>query len=301
MNRYTTNSFDELNNPMRKCCCCQKEKALDEFYKNKYDTIHGRHYQCITCKKEYNNMIKSKNKQNIILQTASTKLCPKCHENKLMDEFHNSNVNIDGKQTYCKSCRLLLRKSKGLKIYNYQSDAILPNNKTCYICKINKPIIDFHNNKYCKYGKKGSCISCEKLEHQKYYSQNSTKKARNETLLLLRKNNISFKITLSLRGRLHSAIKYANKLSKNKIIKSNATKILLGCSINDFQLYIAAQFTEGMNWDNYGKFGWHIDHIIPCDYFNLEFEEEQRICFHYTNMQPLWAEDNLSKGNKLIY
>ncbi len=68
-----------------------------------------------------------------------------------------------------------------------------------------------------------------------------------------------------------------------------------------------------MNWENYGKFGWHIDHIIPCDSFDLTKEEEQRRCFHYSNLQPLWATTkiaikygsnttgNINKSNKLIY
>ena len=51
-----------------------------------------------------------------------------------------------------------------------------------------------------------------------------------------------------------------------------------------------------MSWGNYGK--WHVDHIRPCASFNLVNEEEQKKCFHYTNLQPLWAKDNLSKGSK---
>ena len=63
-----------------------------------------------------------------------------------------------------------------------------------------------------------------------------------------------------------------------------------------------SQFTLGMNWDNYGrgKGKWNIDHIIPCDSFNLLDEEEQKKCFHYTNLQPLWFEDNLYKANKIL-
>ena len=53
-----------------------------------------------------------------------------------------------------------------------------------------------------------------------------------------------------------------------------------------------------MKWDNHGLYGWHIDHIQPCNSFDLSNEEEQKKCFHYSNMQPLWAFDNLSKGAK---
>ena len=54
-----------------------------------------------------------------------------------------------------------------------------------------------------------------------------------------------------------------------------------------------------MTWKNWGVKGWHLDHIIPCASFDLSLPEEQKKCFHYTNLQPLWAEDNLSKGSKL--
>ena len=73
---------------------------------------------------------------------------------------------------------------------------------------------------------------------------------------------------------------------------------LIGCSIFDLKAYLASKFTEGMSWENYGK--WHIDHIIPCCAFNLVDPQEQLKCFHYTNLQPLWAEDNMRKGDKII-
>ena len=71
-----------------------------------------------------------------------------------------------------------------------------------------------------------------------------------------------------------------------------------GCSPIFLISYLESKFTEGMTWDNHGE--WHIDHIIPCCSFNLENEEEQKKCFHYTNLQPLWAKDNLRKGGKIL-
>ena len=72
----------------------------------------------------------------------------------------------------------------------------------------------------------------------------------------------------------------------------------LGCSKEEFILYFQAKFKERMKWENHGE--WHIDHIKPCASFNLLNEDEQKKCFHYTNLQPLWASENLSKGCKYV-
>ena len=72
------------------------------------------------------------------------------------------------------------------------------------------------------------------------------------------------------------------------------------CSLEQFLIYMEKKFTKGMTWNNYGNNGWHIDHIIPCSSFDLTNPEEQKKCFHYTNLQPLWAEDNLRKSDKIL-
>jgi len=82
-----------------------------------------------------------------------------------------------------------------------------------------------------------------------------------------------------------------------KAKKRNKTKELIGCSIEFLMGYLASKFTAKMSWDNYGQ--WHIDHIKPCSSFDLTIFKQQKICFNYKNLQPLWAFDNLSKGNKL--
>ncbi len=64
--------------------------------------------------------------------------------------------------------------------------------------------------------------------------------------------------------------------------------------------HLEKQFKEGMTWENHGLYGWHIDHIIPCASFDLTDLEQQKKCFHYTNLQPLWAKENLIKGVKIL-
>jgi hypothetical protein len=85
---------------------------------------------------------------------------------------------------------------------------------------------------------------------------------------------------------------------------ANSVK-LLGCSVNFARKHIENLFVNGMNWTNWGNGWngkgmqeWHIDHIKPCSSFDLSNPEEQKKCFHYTNLQPLWAKDNLEKSDK---
>lgn len=102
----------------------------------------------------------------------------------------------------------------------------------------------------------------------------------------------NYKISCRLRAVVYSALKRA---SGKRHVKA---EILLGCSINHCRSYLESKFSSGMGWHNMGK--WHIDHIIPCASFNLTDAKHQRICFHFTNLQPLWAQDNIKKGARVI-
>lgn len=97
------------------------------------------------------------------------------------------------------------------------------------------------------------------------------------------KEDINYKIITLARGRLRYALKNSSKKLK--------TLDLLGCSLEDLRKHLENQFVEGMTWDNYGSF-WDVDHIIPCSYFDLTKEENQRICFNFRNLQPLLKEEN---------
>jgi hypothetical protein len=80
--------------------------------------------------------------------------------------------------------------------------------------------------------------------------------------------------------------------------KYNSALVLLGCSVDQLKQHLELQFKPRMSWSNYGK--WHIDHIKPCAKFNLSKASEQRRCFHYTNLQPLWAKENLQKKDSYV-
>jgi len=87
---------------------------------------------------------------------------------------------------------------------------------------------------------------------------------------------------------------------RNQTGKTRNSKMFkfLGCDKQFLVKWIEKQFQLGMSWENYGQYGWHIDHKRPCASFDLTNPEHQKLCFHYTNLQPLWWRDNLSKHAK---
>lgn len=194
--------------------------------------------------------------------------------------------------------------------------------KSCTICQIEFPATTdfFHKcSVRSKYGIKSYCKKCGNkkaleryyknrehnlLKQKEWHYSNREKRTkqlreysyshrdnRNKYLAKKMKQDGQFKIRKNIRDRMRSAMKGKSK-SKN-------TMELLGCTIEELKTHLEKQFTHGMNWDNYGKKGWHIDHILPCASFDLTDPEQQRECFHYTNLQPLWATDNYKKKDKI--
>ncbi len=162
--------------------------------------------------------------------------------------------------------------------------------KKCCKCKNWKQLTDYnYSNSHwdnlrvdCK-----ECLVQWRKENREKIQQTNTAYEKNRKL-----TDEEFKLLKTLRSRLGNALKRQNSNKNNKTIE------LLGCSVSFLKGYLAGKFKEGMSWDNHGE--WHIDHIKPCASFNLLDDEEQKKCFHYTNLQPLWASENLSKGCKFI-
>lgn len=162
--------------------------------------------------------------------------------------------------------------------------------KKCCTCKYWQPLTDYNYSKSHWDNLRVDCKKCL-IEWRK-----ENRKILNEKHLVYEKNrklnDAKFKIIKTLRSRLGCAVRRQNSH------KNNTTIELLGCSVSFLKEFLESKFKDGMTWKNHGE--WHIDHIKPCASFNLLDEEEQKKCFHYTNLQPLWASENLSKGCKYI-
>jgi len=208
-----------------------------------------------------------------------TKICSKCKEDKDVCEFGKDSTRKNGYSYLCKSC--LIKKSfkyrknnhekvlNGYKEYREKNLEKLKESRKVYV-KNNQDKISEYKKKY--------------YSDNKDYFLNWEKERR--------KNNPIFKLTGNVRKRIYSFVKLTDFTKKNKTFE------IVGCSPQFLKEYLEKKFTEGMSWDNHGLYGWHIDHIIPLSSVSTE-EEIYKLC-HYTNLQPLWATDNLKKGSKLV-
>lgn len=139
------------------------------------------------------------------------------------------------------------------------------------------------------------------LLQKKAWYQANKHKAKNYCInnkdRILRRSNLKYKTDIKhklrvlLRSRLNKAL--------NRNYKSGSAVRDLGCTVEELKSYLESKFLPGMTWDNYGLYGWHIDHIKPLASFDLSDRKQMLEACHYTNLQPLWANDNLSKNDKL--
>lgn len=199
---------------------------------------------------------------------------------KSFDEFHKCNQRKDGYKGSCKSCR-----NDEKQKYGKKNKKLLREKAREY--RLNHPN---SNKKYYE-------NNIEYFEKYRKDNEHRYKKWREDNRLRLlkyrkerMKTDIEFRLCCRIRSSISTKIR---RLSRGK--KCDSTVNLLGCSISDLKKHLESKFCVGMTWENYGK--WHIDHIRPCGSFNLTKESEQRICFHFSNLQPLWAMDNLKKND----
>ncbi len=187
------------------------------------------------------------------------------------------------KAKICKmsTCRQIYNKQRGQRWYdkNRRHDEIL-RRKNCVFCGIAFKAKNI-NKKFCS-------NKCRQLN---FRSMNSN---YNNQYQLKYKKDINNRMAATLRNRISNAI--AGRVKSGSAIRD------LGCSLNKLRLYMQLRFyrrfkdNEIMSWDNYGE--WHIDHIKPLSKFDLSDPEEFKQACHYTNLQPLWKEDNWKKSNK---
>ncbi|CAB5226495.1 hypothetical protein UFOVP760_269 [uncultured Caudovirales phage] len=127
------------------------------------------------------------------------------------------------------------------------------------------------------------------IEYYRAY-RNNNKEKLNQYRKDKRVEDVNYRISCHLRGRLYHALKAKN------LRKTNRAHELVGCTLHELKLHLESQWLPGMSWENNTINGWHIDHIRPIDSFDLNDSQQQKECFHYSNLRPLWAAENLSRS-----
>lgn len=247
--------------------------------------------------------------------------CSKCNLTKTLNEY-DFIKRIRKYKNFCKNCRRerdrkyyhktknknSINKTKKRKEYvksYYQKNKERIKEKSLSYYRSNLELVQEKNKKYRKENEKK--IKDQKAKHyeknkeklkeksKKYRKENPEKvrEMERKKRARRRKEDPGYRILYNCRKRVYDALKGVGS-------KSARTMVLVGCAIPEYMKYLESKFQKGMSWENYGFYGWHIDHIKPCCSFDLTDPEQQQKCFHYTNTQPLWAKDNWKKGNKII-
>lgn len=188
------------------------------------------------------------------------KTCNRCKIEKVESEFNKNSLSKDGLRHYCRECQ----RNMG-KVYSEKKGDELKEKKKVWKLENTDKLKESRQKYY--------------LKHSKKFSLKSSEKYRTDTL---------YRLKQLLRKRLRDIL-------RSKQIEKNVHAIdILGCSPLKLKEHLEKQFKDGMSWDNQGL--WHIDHKIPLASGNTE--ELIIKLFHYTNLQPLWAIDNMKKGSK---
>jgi hypothetical protein len=201
-----------------------------------------------------------------------------CGQEKILSEFNKRIRSKDGLQPKCKVCHRLETKH-----YRQLSTELL-NSQSKVWYEQNKPFVLIKMKSY--YSQNSSYIKGRVCK----YNRDKGQKHRQQRYEV----NIQYKLSQVLRSRLYSAVKSG---------KGGSAVGDLGCSVDRLKIHLQLQFTRRpkdsaqiMNWNNWSHKGWHIDHIEPLHEFDLTDPKQVKIACHYTNLRPLWAEENLRRS-----
>lgn len=207
------------------------------------------------------------------------KICYGCHQSKVLDAFNKCKTGIYGFHNHCRDCQKKVRRAW----YEKHREQEIAKNKTPeYKAKASAAHkVRYHNDPTWK-----NAMLERNRKRRKTEPAKEKARIQRAAWLSIPRNRIA----VALRKRMRCALL--------GIAKTESTEKLLGETFEQFKSRLESLFLPRMTWDNYGE--WHIDHIIPCAHFDLSDALQQKICFHYLNFQPLWAKDNISKGDTIF-
>jgi hypothetical protein len=305
-----------INMETKTCNKCGKTLPIENFAKKRFRSkeadhhwIYGLYNWCRECEVKRHNVFmaahpnynKEYHEQHGGYKPLIVKTCIRCEEEfttKLNSQKYCSKTCISPRTKYLNSLTPEQRKEEQ-RLYCKQWHATNKervkqwtiDNKERINAKARVSRTKWKNEHREEYNKRRAAYKKRKAANDPIWAFNQReyrrtyKKNRCET-------DINFRLAQNLRKKIFITLRYGRKY--------NHSLELLGCSIDDARNHIERQFQSGMTWDNWAMHGWHIDHIIPIASFDLSDEAQQKQCFHYTNLQPLWALDNHRKSDKII-
>jgi len=221
------------------------------------------------------------------------KRCSTCGLEKPTGDFHKRKDRSSGLASQCKTCVNERHRS----YYVENREQVRSAHRSYY--KSNKDTLSRSHHLYYESNRDEILRRTRKwsIDHPsivrkscREWGQRNRKKIRERVSNALRENPI-LRVKKNLRIRICKAVRRSHP---DRFME------LLGCTVEELKIHLERKFLPDMSWDNYGYRGWHIDHVRPCVLFDLAKPSEQRKCFHYSNLQPLWAFDNMSKSGKFV-
>jgi hypothetical protein len=235
-----------------------------------------------------------------------TKTCTKCEKEKPLSDFSKKKQGKHGVSSICKLC--LNQHNRAYREANKEKEKARQKAYREANKDKEKAYREANKDKIKAYQKAYREANKDKIreKNKAYYEANKDKinkvnkdyfnrnrkrliNIREDNIKKRKKNDSLFKVTYNTRRLIRGCFRNKGYTKKSK------TYQILGCTYKEFKEHLERQFTKGMTWENYGE--WHLDHIYPVSL--AENEEELVKLNHYTNFQPLWAEENLKKSNKI--
>lgn len=244
----------------------------------------------ISNQSDYEGVVMAKSNANTA--SGKSKECFDCKQFLHVGSFNKDKSKPDGLCVRCRECRKLQRKRYRATTAKYNAkyqaenaDKLKEKDARWY-----RDNAEYKKN-YRKEHYQSKTNQCQNAS--KRWRQNNPERVRAQKRDYFNRTKDVLQVKLShrLRNRLLKALRNGAKTGSG--VRD------LGCTLEEFQVYIEGKFSPGMTWANWSHKGWHLDHIQPLASFDLTVREQYLHAAHYTNYQPLWAKDNLSKGARV--
>lgn len=298
--RYGIKQYISLNMEEKACTKCGLSKSFTEYHKDRTQKS-GLSCKCKECTKEksksYSKRIKEKNQETPSVITELK--CSKCNQKKSVNDFYKDIAKISGYNHHCKECC----RPHIQRYFENNRDEI---NKRKAKRRENPEVKQKENEKYKEYYHRPEIKqryeeyrnkpeTQQRMEEYRKDPINKERKRENDILNRENRNNLTqlkYKTDIDYRMKQIIRARINKALTRNKI---NSSIEYLGCDINFLRQWLEFRFDDQMTWENFGEY-WHIDHILPVAAFEIK---DANICFHWTNLQPLSAKENIIKKDKL--